>query len=1134
MKKNYSRLTSRRLLILIEKIPHAMKLTFLFLVISLLTFTAEASAQRVSISLNNVKVEKVLSAITKQTGLSVAYSKQVVNLDRLVSVQVEDTDVSLVLEKLVADTSLSYEIKSNKIYLFEKQAATVVSGVSQQMKQISGTITDQNGEPVIGANVVEKGTTNGTITGIDGTFSLSVSPNSILSVSYIGYLPEETKVGTQSHLSIQLKEDTQALDEVIVIGYGTAKRKDLTGAVSAVKGDDLANRKTTQLSNALQGAVSGVMVTRDNGAPGVMASSIKVRGVTTIGDTNPLVIIDGVAGNINDVNPNDVENMSVLKDAASASIYGSRAAAGVILITTKRANEKNLALNYTFEFGMELKPQSPIGVSSTRFMEMTNEMRYNDNPTGGMNQKYSQELIDNWYKYNAENPDKYPNTDWSKEFYHNTAPRQSHVLSLTGGGEKVKTNASFTYDKTDALYDNHNYERFMLRVNNDFKFNKYLGSKLDFNLKRSKSHKPFFPNYIEHVRQMPSIYAAQWSDGRFAGDGERTTNPLASINESGFIDSWNSQVGGRFSLDLTPFEGLSISGIAAPIYNFDKTKSFKKSLPYTLLDDPNNIVGYRDSWSTTKLTEDRNDSYSMTLQGIVNYLKDIGKHSLNIMGGYESYYAFWENLMASRDQYELSNYPYLDLGPLLLRDNNGNAQEVSYRSWFGRALYNYDNRYLLQANIRYDGSSRFHKDYRWGAFPSFSAGWVLSEEAFIKERKQDWLSYLKLRVSWGTLGNERIFMPNSTNPNYYPYQAAMDFSNVLFFQNGKPLSILSAAQYNYAIQNISWETTQSFDIGVDAQFLDGRLRFTGDYYKKKTKDMLLALEIPDYVGFENPQKNTGDMYTKGYDLDLGWNDKIGDWRYGISVNFSDFISKMGNLGGTQFLGDQVKIEGSEFNEWYGYMSDGLFLTKEDLDGPKVNNNIKLGDIKYLDISGPDGKPDGKISPEYDRTLLGGSLPRFMFGGNIQVKYKDFDFSMAFQGVGKQNVRYYMSMVKPLHGDWQNAPALIDGKYWSSSNTDQQNANAIYPRITSVNSSTNYALSDFWMFNGRYMRLKNITIGYTLPNAILEKILIRKARVYMSANDLFCISKYPKGFDPEMSEFGYPITSSLLFGLSVNF
>lgn len=1119
-------------LLLTNKIPSSMKLTALSLMLSLSAFAANADAQQVSVTVSNAKVKTVLNSISDQTGLSLAYSAQVVDLNRKVSLNFVNTEVSEVLNAMFGNTAIGYEIKDGKIYLF-KAAERTTALANQQKKIITGTVVDPNGEAVIGANVLVKGTTNGTITDMDGKFSLEVPEGAMLLVSYIGYGDYETKVGNQSNLSITLKEDSQALDEVVVVGYGVAKKKDLTGSVGLVKGDDLASRKTTQLSNALQGAVSGVMVSRENGSPGQTAN-IKVRGVTTIGDTNPLVIIDGIPGDINDVNSNDVESMSVLKDAASASIYGSRAAAGVIVITTKRGKENKLALNYTFEYGMEFKANSPKGVSPERYMEMVNEMRYNDNPSGGLNQKYTQDLIDNWSKYHTENPDKYPITDWNKEFFHKTAPRQSHLLSLTGGNETVKTNASFAYDKTDALYDNHYYERFMLRVNNDFKFNKFIGAKLDFNFKRAKEHKPNYSNYIEHARQMPAIYAAKWSDGRYAADAERTTNPLAAINESGFIDNWKNQVGGRFSLDITPVDGLTISGIISPTYNFEKIKSFKKSLPYTLLDDPNTIVGYRDSWNTTKLTENRNDNYNVTIQGIVNYIKSLKKHNFNFMLGYESYYAFYENLMASRDQYELDNYPYLDLGPLSLRDNSGNAQEVAYCSWFGRAMYNYDNKYLVQANLRYDGSSRFHKDYRWGAFPSFSAGWVISEENFLKDKEIDWLSYLKLRASWGTLGNERIYIPNTTNPNYYPYQAAIDFSNVLFFQNGKPLSMLSAAQTIYAIQNISWETTQSFDIGLDAQFLNGRLRFSGDYYKKRTKDMLLALEIPDYVGFDNPQKNTGDMYTNGYDLDLSWNDQIGDWKYGISVNFSDFVSKMGNLGGTQFLGDQVKIEGSEFNEWYGYISDGLFLTEKDLEGPKINNNVGLGDIKYVDISGPDGKPDGKISPEYDRVLLGGSLPRFLFGGNINLGYKNIDLSMAFQGIGKQNVRYQTSMVKPIHGDWQNAPALIDGKYWSTLNSEEENKNAIYPRISSVNASTNYAMSDYWMFNGRYVRLKNITIGYTLPSSISNKVLIRKARIYISANDLFCINKYPKGFDPEMSEYGYPITSSLLFGLSINF
>lgn len=1118
-------------LLLTNKIPRSMKLTALSLMLSLSAFAANADAQQVSVTVSNAKVKTVLNSISDQTGLSLAYSAQVVDLNRKVSLNFVNTEVSEVLNAMFGNTAIGYEIKDGKIYLF-KAAERTTALANQQKKIITGTVVDPNGEAVIGANVLVKGTTNGTITDMGGKFSLEVPEGAMLQITYVGYANQEIKVGNQSSLSIIMKDDSEALDELVVVGYGVARKKDLTGAVGAIKGDNLAARKTTQLSTALQGAVSGVTVTRDNNAPGATAGSIKVRGVTTIGDTSPLVIIDGVPGDINQVNPDDVENMSVLKDAASASIYGSRAAAGVILITTKRAKENDLSLGYNFEYGWEIPTKQPEYAGLQRYMEITNELRYNDNPAGGWYQTYSEDQINNWLKNSATDPNNYPNTDWQDLILKSSAPRQKHAINIAGGSKAVRTKASFTYDKIDGLYADRYYERFMLRVNNDFKINKYLGATLDFNFKRSKSHRPTFDPF-DRMRITPPVYAAMWDDGRIA-EGKSGANPYGRMIAGGEKNEWYNQIGGKASLDLTPIDGLKISGVIAPVYNFDKSKTFNKAVPYTIASDPNTIGGYLEGQTSTKLTENRNDSYNVTIQGIANYIKSFGKHNLNVMAGYETYYAFWENLMASRDQYELDSYPYLDLGPLSMRDNSGNAQEVAYQSWFGRVMYNYDNRYLLQGNIRYDGSSRFHKDYRWGSFPSFSAGWVISEENFLKEKENDWLSYLKLRASWGTLGNERIFKPNTTEQNYYPYQAAIVFSNVLFYQNGQRLSQLSAAQQVYAIENISWEKTQSFDIGLDAQFLDSRLRFAFDYYKKTTKDMLLALEIPDYVGFDNPQKNTGDMYTNGFELDLGWSDQVNDWSYSVAVNFSDFVSKMGDLGGTQFLGDQVKMEGSEFNEWYGYVSDGLILTEEDLAGPQINNNAQIGDIKYVDISGPDGKPDGKITPDYDRVLLGGSLPRFTYGGNVSVGYKGFDLSMAFQGVGRQNVRYSTVMVQPLRENYGNVPNIIDGNYWSSKNTEAQNAEAFYPRLTYANASSNYAMSDYWLFNGRYFRLKNLTFGYTLPKSLTEKASIKHARIYVSGNDLFCISKFPKGWDPEMGSSAYPITTSLLFGVSVNF
>lgn len=1125
--------SNRSYLLLTNKIPSSMKLTALSLMLSLSAFAANADAQQVSVTVSNAKVKTVLNSISDQTGLSLAYSAQVVDLNRKVSLNFVNTEVSEVLNAMFGNTAIGYEIKDGKIYLF-RAAERTTALANQQKKIITGTVVDPNGEAVIGANVLVKGTTNGTITDIDGKFSLEVPEGAMLLVSYIGYGDYETKVGNQSNLSITLKEDSQALDELVVVGYGTMKKKDLTGAVGAVKGDDLASRRTTQLSTALQGATSGVLVTRDNSAPGATAS-IKIRGVTTIGETSPLVIIDGVPGDINQVNPEDVENMSILKDAASASIYGSRAAAGVIVITTKRAKENDLSLNYNFEYGWEMPTKLPQYVGAQRFLEMVNETRYNDNNSGGWYQTYSEDQVNNWLKYHETDPDAYPVEDWQDALLYSSAPRQTHSINIAGGSKVVKTKASFRYDQTDGLYINRNYERFMLRVNNDIQINKWMEAHLDVNFSRAKSEEPHRNPMELALRATPPIYAIRWTNGMW-GDVKDGENPLAMITDGGTKTTWNNQIGGKAAIDITPIKGLKISGVIAPTYNFDKIKSFVKQVPYTYANDPNTIKGYMASFSTTKLTEYRNDYYDVTTQFFANYNKTFGKHDLSVMVGYEDYYAFWENLNASRDQYELTGYPYLDIGPETYRDNSGNAEEYAYRSLFGRVTYNYDNRYLLQANFRRDGSSRFAPESRWANFPSFSAGWILSEEQFMKNLNWDWLSYLKLRGSWGTLGNERITdINNNDKQNYYPYQSALNFNSALLYKGGVVTSVSTAAQQYYAVRNISWETTETWDIGLDANFLNSRLYFAFDYYKKNTRDMLIALEIPKFIGYDNPFVNTGKMQTKGYDLEIGWRDHIGDFSYSVSANLSDFVSKMGDLGGTEFLGDQVKMEGSEFNEWYGYVSDGLFQTQEEVDNsPKLNNNVTVGDIKYVDISGPDGVPDGKISPEYDRVLLGGSLPRYMFGLNLSASYKGFDISMMFQGVGKQNARISREMVEGLSNNWAGFPALLEGNYWSANNTAEENLNAKYPRLTRTNVEANMAMSDYWLFNGRYLRMKSLTVGYTLPSALTKKISMEAVRFYVSGNDLFCLSNYPYGWDPEVSVTGYPITMSVLLGVSVNF
>lgn len=1102
---------------------------------NLLAIGSYAQTAHVTIVSNHITIGQVINEIEKQTDYLFVFNVKDINIKRNVKVNAKDKAVNEVLNDIFKDTGIRHAIEGKNIMLIN--STDKEKGAQQKDFLVTGIVKDENGEPIIGANIQVVGKSAGTITDMNGRFSISASANSTLQITYIGYQTQTVNIGEQRNINIILQEDNAQLDEVVVVGYGTMKKKDLTGSVTAVKGDELAARRTTQLSTALQGALSGVMVSRDNGAPGSSAS-IQIRGVTTIGDSSPLVIIDGIPGDINSVNPEDVESMSVLKDAASASIYGSRAAAGVIVITTKRAKSGDVALSYNFEYGWEIPTKLPTYVGAQRYMEMVNETRYNDNPDGGWYQTYTEDEITNWSINNATNPDKYPMTDWGDILLKSSAPRQTHTLSIVGGGKIIRTKASFRYDKTDGLYVNKEYDRFMVRVNNDFNINKYISANLDLNFSRSKALSPNSNPMGAGGRNIPPIYAATWTNGLW-GDVKDGENMLAKITDGGTFTNWGTNIGGKLGIDITPVNGLKISAAVAPNFNNVKKKTFVKQIPYTRSEDPNTTVGYMGGYRTTNLTENRNDSHDITTQFFANYAKTLGRHDFSVMIGYEDYYAFWENLDASRDQYQLTSYPYLDLGSEDYRDNGGNAEEYAYRSLFGRMTYSYADRYLIQANLRRDGSSRFASNCRWANFPSVSLGWVISEEKFFKNINMDWFSYLKLRGSWGKLGNERIGAYDDDGNfiyNYYPYQAAIDYSTALF-QNSQGIvsSVTTAAQQKYAVRDISWETTESWDIGLDANFLDNRLHFSADYYRKNTKDMLLALEIPHFIGYDNPEVNAGNMHTTGYDIEVGWRDKVGDFTYSISANLSDFTSKMGNLNGTQFLGNQVKMEGSEYNEWYGYVSDGLFLTQEDVDkSPKLNNSVKVGDIKYKDISGPDGVPDGVISPEYDRVLLGGSLPHYMFGSTFNAAYKGWDFGLTLQGVGSQKSQISAAMIEGLRDNWLNFPTILDGNYWSPKNTDEQNATAKYPRLTRTNRDANFCMSDYWLYNGRYIRLKNLSVGYTLPKAWTTKACMNTVRLYVSGSDLFTISNAPKGWDPEVSTEGYPITTSLIFGVSINF
>lgn len=1077
-------------------------------------------------------VKQVFDYIEKHSDYVFVYDQAVKNnLNVKVNIELTGKSMEQILAEVCKKTGLNYKIQKRQVTITARSVKESVQ--KKQTKKISGKVLDTEKQPLIGATVRVKGSDAATITDLDGNFSLVVSEGSELLLSYIGYAEKTIRIGSKSNYDVVMEESSSVLSEVVVIGYGAVKKKDLTGSVAAVKGDVLVNKRTAMLSNALQGSLSGVMVTRDSSAPGSGAASIRVRGITTMGESSPLVIVDGVQSSLDYVNSNDVESISVLKDAAAASIYGSKAAAGVILVTTKRGNDSGkINLNYNAEFGWEIPTKQPSMAGVTRYLEMSNELKYNDNPTGGFFQEYTADQTKNWVKYNATDPNNFPITDWTDLILKSSAPRMTHTLSVSGGNKAVKSVATLSYDEVDGLYDGRGFQRYMFRSNNDFKINEKLSAQIDVNIRHAKSTSTNFDPF-DTMRKMPAIYPAVWSDGRLAS-GKSGSNPYGLLVAGGTSVAHSTQIGGKGSITFKPIKGMSISGIVSPFINYKKKKAFKKSCGYTLADDPEIFGGYFDSgstWTTNKLTESRDDDYHVTSQLIANYIGSFGKHDLTIMGGFENYYMKSETLGAARDHYELTNYPYLNIGSEDFQTNSGSGSEYTSNSVFGRVIYSYADRYLFQANVRHDGSSRFAKGYRWGTFPSFSAGWVISEEKFMKNLNLDWLSFLKLRGSWGMLGNERI------GSNYFPYIALMSFGNSLFYMaDGTVVTDKTARPAVLAVEDITWETTTSTDLGLDANFFNNRLQFHFDYYWKQTKDMLLAIEIPYFMGYNNPSTNAGKMSTHGYDIELAWNDQIGDFQYGINVNFSDFLSKIDYMNnGEQISGGKIKREGVLFNEYYGYICDGIYQTQEEVNNSaRTSSIVTVGDLKYRDISGPNGVPDGVISPEYDRVPLGNSLPRFQYGGTFNASYKGIDFSLAFQGIGKQNSYLSKSMVQPLRDNFGNVPAIIEGKYWSPFSSAEENLSAKYPRLSNVSKDNNYATSDFWIFNGSYFRLKNVTLGYTLPKTWTQRAGIDRVRFYVSGSDLFCLSNYPDGWDPEMGASSYPITTSVVMGVQVKF
>ncbi|MCM1093903.1 MAG: TonB-dependent receptor [Lachnospiraceae bacterium] len=1007
---------------------------------------------------------------------------------------------------------------------------------------VSGTVTDESGQPLIGATINVKGNDKlNSTTDLNGNFSISNIPqNSLLQVHYIGYLTKEIPTGTKSDsYVISLATDASLLDEVVVVGYATQRKVDMTGAVSAINADALSDRPITNATNALAGLAPGLSVTNSGGnTPGYESHSIMVRGQGTLNNSAPLVVIDGMTGvAISDINPADIENISILKDAASSSIYGSRAANGVILITTKHGASGAPRLTYNGNISFEtVAKRMNLVTNYADFMEIQNAGLI----ANGQAPRFSQGKINEWRNDNGKNPTIYPNTDWQDHIYRNPSVVQTHNLSLTGGGSRVRYNISLGYINNPGMIYYTDYERYQLRTNLDVTIKPWLSLGTNVFGYIDKNN-PAAENATAGgdvifgsgaFNTVPGMTLYDPSTGLYGGIQNPEEENVSNFNP--YRRQWfykkefptkTRRIVTKIYASIKPFRGFTLKGSFTYNYwdrrveqhltdrdlfrfTFEGPVLLREGVVRTYIRRYN----YANTFRSSEITADYNFNFSK-LEGTIlagasqEYDRDENEHFLK--------YDLIDDSMTSIDAATTN-------GPI-----GGNYTEWAMRSYFGRLNLNWDSKYMLEVNLRADGSSKFAPDSRWGYFPSVSAGWRISQEPFMNSTSP-WLNELKLRASYGSLGN------NATT-SYYMYQSL--FATANYVLNGNIAG--GFAQTILSNPKLSWEKTYMTNFGLDFAFFNNRLNGSIDIYNKDTKGILISLPAPLEHGTSIvPNQNAGEVNNRGFEFDISWNDRIGNVDYHIGANASFVNNKV-----TKFQGDVSSIdgvykiqEGKPINQLYVITVDRIVRDQSDLDYVQslVDKNPdyfatyqrpELGDFLFRDANG-DGKLDTK-----DRVEIGhGTLPRLSFGLNIGASWRGFDFSAMFQGVGNHEVYYNNQAFRFVTVMGQSLNKDITDNAWTPENP----YNSKYPILRNSSNGKNNIASDAFVHNAAYFRCKNIQLGYTVPQKITQKIFIHNLKLYTSIDNLFTITKFP-GFDPEIgASVGYPSIRQYSVGINVTF
>ncbi|WP_279165868.1 SusC/RagA family TonB-linked outer membrane protein [Phocaeicola coprophilus] len=1075
----------------------------------------------------------------------------------------------------------------------ETLPSAIVAGVTQQ-RTVKGTVVDSEGLPVIGANILVKGTTNGVITDFEGNFLLQVSGDCTLEISFVGYKTQEIKVTSSTrHLSVKLEEDTELLDEVVVVGYGTQKKVNLTGSVSSVDFEEQAkSRPVTNVSNALAGMSAGVQVMQNSGQPGSDGSTIRIRGIGTLNNNDPLVLIDGVEGSMDLVNPQDIENISVLKDAASASIYGSRAANGVILITTKKGKSGKISVSYSGRISYA-QPTNLIDqvTNYADYMEWINESFENI----GQPAHFAQSTIDLWREKSKDpnglnengvpNYIAYPNTDWQEYLFGNGVVND-HNVSVSGGSDRLRMQMSAGYLDNPGLVENTGIKRYTLRANVEADITKWLTVGTHTFASQEDKEAGNFDNANNYLRQTtPGLYP-EWN-GAYgypeAPEESATANSIGAFLNSQDGERHKTNFNTTLFTRITPLKGLSWD------FNLNYKRYWEDNSTWT---NPYEKVRFSDGTVMSPATApadmttyfyNRSD-YSYTIQNILRYNTVIAEnHDLSVMAGYEEYYYKYEYRSAQKKGL-IDSSVHTPSSATEMQSIAGSATDRAHRSFFGRVNYAYKSRYLLEGNLRYDGNSRFHKDYRWGTFPSFSAGWRISEEPFMTATRK-WLDNLKLRVSYGSVGND-----GGSSTDYvgdYDYQSV--YSSSRYPLGGVLTSGLASTSLANTI--LSWETSTMANVGVDFNALRNRLSFTMDAFYGKTTGILYTPSIYLTVGSKSaPTRNLAEMTKKGVEFTLGWQDHVGDFSYSVSGNFSYTPNKVTKYKGefqagydedgnyTSNIGDVASssssvnpiVEGHIANEYYlknpyqgtgrgyevdginGGPVDGMIRTETDMawlqamieegytfmpNKTVAKDKIWYGDYIYADYNG-----DGIYGGTDDREFQGvSSSPKYNFGLQMSAAWKGFDVSMNW--AGQAGFKLYWGSSTGYNSPTTRVGVALGTDiaynhyfYDPENPTDlRTNINAKYGRLVNGESGwQNTETSSLYLFNANYLKLKNLTFGYTFPKNMIKKVYMENLRLYVSIENVFNITNFP-GQDPELGASPeYTSVRQFAFGVNLSF